>query len=212
MLITIKPTELNKLIPAVGTGNQFREALGSPSKILQRTLVAAIGGIAAFLVSTLFGNTFDSLSIVFILYLLWGPILEASRKNAKLKRFNHVAIFDGQIADIYTKDKIENRHEQADKRGSLEIVENRRTWLFLELSDSDGYLGRIKFPFDKKHENIRVGMKIRCLIFSNNRDFIKVDALSDAWLPQSRLWVGEYPYLLRPAFEELCLLRFSRFN
>jgi hypothetical protein len=26
-------------------------------------------------------------------------------------------------------------------------------------------------------------------------------------LPQLKEWVGEYPYLLRPAFEELCLRR-----
>ena len=31
--------------------------------------------------------------------------------------------------------------------------------------------------------------------------------LSDAWLPGLRMWVGEYPFLLRPAFEELCQLR-----
>ena len=41
-------------------------------------------------------------------------------------------------------------------------------------------------------------------------DFSRIGALSDAWLPGLRTWVGEYPYLLRPAFEELCRLRLSR--
>jgi hypothetical protein len=50
-------------------------------------------------------------------------------------------------------------------------------------------------------------MVVRALVLSDRRDFSRVAALSDAWLPQLRLWVGEYPYLLRPAFEELCLRR-----
>jgi len=51
---------------------------------------------------------------------------------------------------------------------------------------------------------------IRGLIFSNNKDFSNILNISDAWLPRKRLWVGEYPFLLKPAFEELCLLRINR--
>ena len=49
---------------------------------------------------------------------------------------------------------------------------------------------------------------IRCLVLSERKDFSKIGALSDAWLPGLRMWVGEY-LLLRPAFEELCQLRLS---
>ena len=59
----------------------------------------------------------------------------------------------------------------------------------------------------KKHEKIRRGMVIRTLVLSERKDFSRIGALTDAWLPQLKLWVGEYPFLLRPAFEELCLLR-----
>jgi hypothetical protein len=65
----------------------------------------------------------------------------------------------------------------------------------------------VRFPYDKKHKQIRRGMVVRCLVLSERKDFSRVGALSDAWLPQLKLWVGEYPYLLRPAFEELCLKR-----
>ena len=50
---------------------------------------------------------------------------------------------------------MENSHEQADIRRRLELVENRRTWMLLELEDEDGYLGRVSFPMDKKHQSIR---------------------------------------------------------
>ncbi|MFY8149971.1 MAG: hypothetical protein ACOVNL_12250, partial [Prochlorococcaceae cyanobacterium] len=93
------------------------------------------------------------------------------------------------------------------KEGQLELVENRRTWLCLELEDEEGYLGQVRFPMEKKHQGIRRGMVVRTLVLSERRDFSRIGAITDAWLPQPKLWVGEYPYLLRPAFEELCLRR-----
>ena len=99
------------------------------------------------------------------------------------------------------------RREQANRQGRLELVENRRTWLCLELEDDDGYLGSVRFPMEKKHQTIRRGMVVRGLVLSERPDFSRIDAMSDAWIPQLKVWVGEYPYLLRPAFEELCLRR-----
>jgi hypothetical protein len=102
---------------------------------------------------------------------------------------------------------VEGRREQTDRSGRLEMVEDRRTWLCLELEDEEGYLGQLRFPMDKKHQTIRTGMVVRCLVLSERKDFGRVGAISDGWLPQLKLWVGDYPYLLRPAFEELCLMR-----
>ncbi|MEB3246611.1 MAG: hypothetical protein VKJ63_01975, partial [Synechococcus sp.] len=61
-----------------------------------------------------------------------------------------------------------------------------------------------------KHQSIRAGTLIRCIVLSERKNFSTVGALSDAWLPGLRMWVGEYPFLLRPAFEELCQLRLGR--
>jgi hypothetical protein len=213
MLIPVSPTELNRLIPAVATGPQFNACSGDPRKLLQRVLISVIGGVLTLLVSqTLaFNSRFSSLWLVagvaLVLYILWGPILEASRRNAVLRRYPAAAIFEGRVADLFTREVVEERREQADRSGRLELVENRRTWLCLELEDEDGYLGQVRFQFEKKHQVIRRGMVVRCLVLSEQRDFARIGALSDAWLPQPKLWVGEYPYLLRPAFEELCLRR-----
>jgi len=215
MLIPLRPGELQRLIPAVATGNQFRSALGSPREILQRVMVAAIGGVITLLISqsqmaSRWGPFWLVTGVVFLLYVLWGPILQAGQRNATLRRYPAAALFEGQVAEVSTRERIENRHEQADSQGKLELVENRRTWMLLELEDEDGYLGRLAFPMDKKHQVIREGTLIRCLVLSERKDFSRVSALSDAWIPGLRLWVGDYPFLLRPAFEELCQLRLTR--
>lgn len=215
MLIPLRTGELQRLIPAVATGNQFKSALGNPQKVLQRILISSIGGVITLVISqTLVTSQFYSLwlvlGVVFILYILWGPIYEASRKNSTLRDFQIAALFEGTILDIYTKEYIEDRHEQANKKGELELVENRRLWMILELEDEDGFLSKLTFPMDQKHQIIRKGMIIRCLVFSKRRDFSSISILSDAWIPEIRQWVGEYPFLLRPAFEDLCSMRLPR--
>ncbi|MEB3184990.1 MAG: hypothetical protein VKM97_03805 [Cyanobacteriota bacterium] len=213
MLIPLKPGELPRLIPAVATGPQFNVCSGSPQKLLQRLFISVIGGVITLLISQtlLFssqaGPIFLVIGVVLLLYMLWGPIVEAGRRNATLRRYPAAAIFEGQVADLFTRELVEGRQETTDKQGRLELVENRRTWLCLELEDDEGYLGQLRFPYDKKHKAIRRGVVVRCLVLSDRRDFSRIAALSDAWLPQLKLWVGDYPYLLRPAFEELCLRR-----
>jgi len=213
MLIPLKPGELPRLIPAVATGPQFSACSGDPRRLLQRVLISVIGGVISLLISQtlLFrsqgGPIFLVVGFVFLLYVMWGPILEAGRRNAVLRRYPAAAIFDGRVAELYTREVVEDRREQAGRQGRLELVENRRTWLCLELEDEEGYLGVVRFPMEKRHQQIRRGMVARAVVLSDRRDFSRVAAISDAWLPQLKLWVGEYPYLLRPAFEELCLRR-----
>ncbi|HCX53182.1 MAG: hypothetical protein ED554_09855 [Synechococcus sp. YX04-3] len=216
MLIPLKPGELQRLIPAVATGNQFRASLGTPQQVLQRLMIAAIGGVITFLIynqaqlGSRWGPVWLVISVVFFLYVLWGPIVEAGQRNATLRRYPAAALFEGEVADVTTRERVEGRHEQADSRGQLELVENRRTWVLLELEDEDGYLGRLAFPMEKRHQSIRRGTVIRCLVLSDRKDFSRIGSFSDAWMPGLRMWAGEYPFLLRPAFEELCQRRLSR--
>ncbi|MFN5697698.1 MAG: hypothetical protein ACK486_11805 [Cyanobacteriota bacterium] len=213
MLIPLKPGELSRLIPAVATGPQFNACSGNPQKLQQRVLISVIGGVITLLISQtlLFSSQVAPITLVagfiFLLYVLWGPIVEAGRRNATLRRYPAAALFEGEVADLYTREVVEDRREQANRQGRLELVENRRTWLCLELEDEEGYLGQVRFPMDKKHQVIRRGMVIRTLVLSERADFSRIGAITDAWLPQLKLWVGEYPFLLRPAFEELCLRR-----
>ncbi len=207
MLFPIKQNEINKLIPAVATGKQFNSALGNPQKVFQRIMISAIGGVITLLISqsqvtSQFYSMWLVLGVVFLLYILWGPILEASRKNSKFKSFTFSALVDGIISDVYVEDRVENQQEQANKDGRLEVVKKKRTWVVLDIEDEDGFIGNISFPLQNKFNILTKGMRINCVVFSNRRDFSTIQAISDAWCPEINLWVGYYPYLLRPAFEE----------
>ena len=212
MLIPIKQNEINKLIPSVATGKQFNSALGNPQKIFQRIMISAIGGVITLLISqsqitSQFYSLWLVLGVVFLLYILWGPIVEASRKNNKFKSYSFSALVDGYITDVYVEDRVENQQEQANKDGRLELIEKKRTWVVLEIEDEDGFIGNISFPLQNKFNILTKGMKINCIVFSNRRDFSNIQSISDAWCPEINLWVGYYPFLLRPAFEEFVNIR-----
>ncbi len=213
MLIPINSSQISKLVPAVGTGSQFKYTLGNPRKILQRVIVSSVGGFISLIISSTGDQTNNFwllLCVAFFLYIIWGPILESSRKNLQIRKYKFFTIFNGYVSDIYKTEKIESSREQSNRQGRLEVIQNKRTWLVLELEDEDGYLEILSFPMENKHSQIKVGSSIRCLLCSNNRNFERDFYLTDAWLPEINLWVGEYPYLLRPAFEELCYIYINR--
>ena len=109
--------------------------------------------------------------MIFFLYIIWGPILESSRKNIKYKKSKFFSLFDGYVSDIYKTERIESSREQSNRQGRLELIEKKRTWLVIELEDEDGYLDKISFPMENKHSLIRVGSNIRCIISSNYINF-----------------------------------------
>ena len=216
MLIPISLNQVSKIVPSVATGGQFKYALGDPRKILQRLIISSIGGVITFLISVSQdrNQTYSLwllLCVLFFLYILWGPILEASKKNLKFRRFKFFSIFDGFVSDIYQLEKVESSREQTNRYGRLELIEKKRTWLVLELEDEEGYLGKISFPMENKHSFLKKGENVRCLVSSDSRNFNSKLVLTDAWLPDLNLWVGDYPYLLRPAFEEICFMYKNKF-
>ena len=217
MLIPLSVNQVSKIVPSVATGGQFKYALGDPRKILQRLIISSIGGVVTFLISVSQdrNQTYSFwllLCVLFFLYILWGPIVEASKKNLNFRKFKFFSLFDGFISEIYQVEKIESSREQTNRYGRLELVEKKRTWLVLELDDEEGYLSKISFPMENKHSLLRKGQNIRCLVSSNSKNFNTKLILTDAWLPNLNLWVGDYPYLLRPAFEEICLIYKNKFE
>jgi len=67
--------------------------LGNPRKVLQRVIVSSIGGFISLIISSTGDQTNNFwllLCVAFFLYIIWGPILESSRKNLKLRKYKVV--------------------------------------------------------------------------------------------------------------------------
>ena len=216
MLIPLNEGERKQVIPSLATGPQFKACWGAPQVFVQRLMISAIGGVISLLISqgvglsSRWGTMWLVVGLVFLLTCLWAPIAIAARRNGALRRFPHAALAAAEVLDVYGEERVARRHEDVDAAGRLELVENRRRWLTLEVGDEDGYIGRIAFPLTKRHQGIRRGDRLCCLVLAERRDFARIAELSDGWLPDRNLWVGNYPYLQRQLFAELCRKRLRR--
>ena len=50
---------------------------------------------------------------------------------------------------------------------------------------------------------LRVGMPVTAVLLSTDRSFRRLAALTDLYVPEANLWIGDYPYLNREKMEEL---------
>ena len=216
MLIPLSESERRRIIPSVATGPQFKACWGGPQVFVQRLMISTIGGVISLLIgqgvgfSSSWGPAWLVIGLVFLLTWLWAPIAIAARRNGALRRFPHVALAAAEVVDLYSEERVAQRHEDVDAMGRLELVENRRRWLTLEVADEDGYIGHLAFPLTTRHQGIRRGDRFCCLALADRRDFARIVALSDGWLPDRNLWVGSYPYLQRQLFTDLCRQQLRR--
>ena len=105
-------------------------------------MISSIGGVITLLisqsqVSSRFYPVWLVIGVALLLYLLWGPIVEAGQKNAQLRKFPVGGLFSGQISELLIREKVENRHEQANHRGELELVDEGDVNLLLKKKGSD---------------------------------------------------------------------------
>ena len=123
MLLPLKPGELQRLIPAVASGPQFNKCSGSPQQLLQRLLISSVGGVIPLLIAQGgFGSRWSSIwlvvGLVMLLYVLWGPIVQAGSRNAQLRRYPSAALFEGEIADLFTRERLEDARRPPIAKGA----------------------------------------------------------------------------------------------
>jgi len=121
---------------------------------------------------------------VFLLYILWGPIVEAggaaNATRAPVQKAG--AIFEG-VARTCSRERIVERKEQADGRGArLELVENRPHLLCLQLEARRATWARcVSRSGQESLKTSAKGMRSVCLVLSERPDFHGSGPSSDAW-------------------------------
>jgi hypothetical protein len=68
------------------------------------------------------------------------------------------------------------------------------------VSDESGREMEIISPWVRDYSRLREGMRLHTLVASPSRDFSKIAALSEAFVPSCGVWIGDYPFLDKEAF------------
>ena len=55
-----------------------------------------------------------------------------------------------------------------------------------------------------EHQYLQTGMSVELIIASKSADYEEIATISDAYVPSVDLWIGDYPFLNKLKFQQLC--------
>ncbi|NEP17285.1 MAG: phosphate ABC transporter permease [Leptolyngbya sp. SIO4C1] len=207
MLIPLTREKFDELVPKVATAEQYRYCWGKPVDLLRRILISGIGVAAVFFLRLILGSFIDPLvfagAAAFGTYWLWVPVYVASRRNRELRRNAYGGFWRGRVLDVYTTDDVISTGETVNQQGELVIIENRERQLNLEVGDRSGFYTTLQVPLKRDHRLIRRGDPAEMVVASNREDLSRLNAVSDIFIPDARIWVSDYPYLRKDIFQEV---------
>ncbi|MEM8673312.1 MAG: phosphate ABC transporter permease [Cyanobacteria bacterium P01_G01_bin.67] len=207
MLTPLTREKMEQLIPLIATGKQYSYYWGKWSDILNRLLVSVVGIVVVLILDVLFGDQGEALILllggIVALYWLWCPVYQASRRNAANRRFKYSGFWRGKVLDVFLTEELIGEEETVNQRGELVIIENRERWINLILGDQTGFKLEVQAPLQRIYKGIKPGQTAELLVLSNKLDLSQINKISDAFIPQRNIWVGQYPYLQRDVFLEV---------
>ncbi|WP_013323767.1 hypothetical protein [Gloeothece verrucosa] len=207
MLIPITRPTFEQIIPLIATGPQYAHYWGTWQDFLRRLLISVVALTVTWLGGMLFGDGAMAikllLDIIAGLYWLWAPVYWASIRNGKCRRFPYSGFWRGRVLDAFITEELVREEERVDKMGQLVIVENRERRINLAIGDQNGFRATVQAPLRRIHKVIRPGDIALGLVLSRQPDLQTIAKITDIFLPQHNLWVGEYPYLRRDVFTQV---------
>lgn len=198
---------MEQLIPLIATGKQYNYYWGKWSDVLNRLLISVVGVVVVVILDVLLGDQGEALILlvggIMSLYWLWCPVYQASRRNAANRRFKYAGFWRGRVLEVFLTEELIGEEETVNQRGELVIVENRERWINLVLGDETGFELQVQAPLQRIYKGIKPGQTAELLVLSNNLDLSQINKISDAYIPQQNIWVGQYPYIQRDVFIEV---------
>ncbi|MFN6067655.1 MAG: hypothetical protein ACK45T_10880 [Pseudanabaena sp.] len=213
MITPLKRKNFDELIPAVPTYEQYQYYSGNGQNVFRRVAIS----IASVIIFTILYNrvhennpsSFAALAMFVCaalggLYWMLEPVVLASIRNAKLRRFAYCGFWQAEVLDVYVSQEVLAREEKVDSRGRMDVSYDAESFLNIELGDETDFVTTLRLPMRRELKRVRPEQTVYMLLFSNDRRFGRVSRqTSDAYIPQYNLWIGDYPYLRRDAIIDL---------
>mgnify|MGYP006975171335 CR=1 FL=1 len=204
MLIPLTRETFEQMIPVIATGPQYSYVWGKWRDFLRRLLISLVIVVTLWIIGLLMGKTGESLKLLlyFIggLYWFWSPVYVASVRNNTYRRYPYAGFWRGKVLDVFITEELINEEQRANKFGELEIIENRERRINVEVGDREGFRVTIQAPIKRSYKPIARGQVAEMLILSKQPELERIDKITDIYLPQFDLWVGDYPFLRRDYF------------
>ncbi|HAC64208.1 MAG TPA: phosphate ABC transporter permease [Cyanothece sp. UBA12306] len=207
MLLPLTRQTFEEIIPAIATGAQYAHYWGKSKDLLRRLFISLVALTSFWLIGKLLGSGGETVKLIFDiiagLYWLWGPVYWASLRNRSYRRFPYSGFWQGRVLDVFITEEFVGEEQTVNKRGELVIIENLERRINLEVGDRQGFVTIVQAPIRRIYKVIKPGDIAQMLILSKQPDLSLIDKVTDVYLPQNNLWVGEYPALRRDIFSQV---------
>ena len=206
MLVPLTRQKFEQIVPLIASGPQYKYYWGKFSSVLQRLLISVVTVAVLLLMQFLFRLEFGLIFFFAVFggfFWLWYPILQASVRNRKCRRYKYSGFFQGRILDWWITDRLMGKQETVNSKGELVIIENREKRINLEIGDDTGFSVEFDAPLRPAHKAIARGQIAEMLVMSNRPDLSTIEEFSDVYIPSRDLWVSDYPYIRQDLFSEV---------
>lgn len=206
MLIPLSRKKFEELVPLVATGAQYAYYWGKFPDFLRRILVSIAALATILLIRSIlpideFRGVSFFIGLFALVYWLWRPVVQASMRNFSCRRYKFAGFLRGEVLDIYVTEELVSTQESVNNRGELVVTENRERRINIEVGDESGFTTRLQVPIKQEHRAIVPGDIAEMIVLSGRPDLSRIAKATDIFIPRPGIWVSDYPYLRRDAFE-----------
>eukprot|EP00891_Asterochloris_glomerata_P002032 jgi/Astpho2/2032/fgenesh1_pg.00038_%23_129_t len=133
---------------------------------------------------------------------LWWPWLQALRRNQGIRsRYRHIGLWRTRVLEREVTQR--GRPRFSTTPGAA--VESAQPQLRILVGDDSGCRSEVMVPYDPLYNAIQVGEAAELILLSSSETFDHFKALKEVYLPESSLWIANYPYMDRDTFLDLSL-------
>ena len=198
-IVILSPQELDRVLPVLPFAAQADFFNGGAAQSVQRW--------GASLAMTVLLSKIALLAATSLTWPLWWPWAQAARKNlAMRKQMDYGGIWRTQVLDVQTSGRPRPSFGpgmgRADQSGS--ILSTMRTSRIV-IGEEEGAQVELVLPYDARFEVLSSGQAAEVVVLSDSVTFDSMKAVKDVYLPESGLWLSEYPYVDRAEFLEISL-------
>lgn len=131
---------------------------------------------------------------------LWWPWARAANKNMGIRnQVQYGGIWRTKLLEVSTSGR-----PRPSRNSSAPMYTTMKTTSVL-LGDKDGAQTELSLPYDARFNILAPNQAAEVLVLSDSASFDSFRAVKDVYLPESGLWLSEYPFIDRSEFLELSL-------
>lgn len=215
---------------SVYIGRTPRERFG---RTIESSIVGFLGVFFSYFLSFVIGTFFSTiLGFVFFFWSILSPEFQAYQRNWEFlggrplvdledsfakkdpdKAGLYSALFVGHIADIAVVEDtvsdveydIDDFRDYTMNGDELEKLTGQPYLLRVLARDRTGRELQIHTRMSEEYVDgeLEAGLPVTAILLSTKRDFSRLAAITDLYVPDANLWLGDYPYLDREQMESM---------